>query len=422
MKADKVNEVTTRILYGLVFAFAIVLAVSMIYNLLNRDYKTETAIYGSVSESESFQGVYVRDEIVAGYSGSGAVRYCVSDGAKLGVGSVIAEVYVNEEQIDLRRLISEKETELALLNKIENPGTSEYAQPANLSALIQEQYKSLMKLREQGDFSALAGEKSELTVLMSTYQKITEEQVDFSARIATLTQEIAALEAKKTDPREVITAAESAYFISYIDGYEATLTADTMASLTADELAAINDDGAAETDRTGVIGKLVNGYAWYIVGVFDNTTMRLSEGDRVNIRPDSASDIMQAEVVSLASAGNIGETQIILRCEIMTFDTVQHRTERVEIVRKTVEGIKIPRSAIRFLDIEETVTDENGSQYQTTNRYMGVYVLIGENAEFKKLDIIYEADEFYLSDLNADTDHVQLYDDIIVNGVMANGD
>ena len=141
------NEITTRILQGLVVAFVVMLAVSMIFNLFNRDYKTETAVYGAVSESESFQGVYVRDEIVAGYSGSGAVRYCVADGAKLGVGSVIAEVYGSEEQIDLRRLIAEKQAELALLNKIENPGTSENAQPSNLSALIGDQYRALMKLR-----------------------------------------------------------------------------------------------------------------------------------------------------------------------------------------------------------------------------------------------------------------------------------
>ena len=141
----------------------------------------------------------------------------------------------------------------------------------------------------------------------------------------------------------------------------------------------------------------------------------------MDIRPDSASDTMRAEVISLASAGNIGETQIIMRCETMTYDTVQHRTERVEIVRKTVEGIKIPRSAIRFMDIEETVVNEDGSQYQTTNRYMGVWVLVGENAAFKKLNIVYETEDFYLSELNAGADYIALYDDIIVDGVMADG-
>lgn len=415
------NEITTRILQGLVVAFVVVLVVSMIVNLFNRDYKTETAVYGSVSESESFQGVYVRNETVAGYSGSGVVRYCVADGAKLGVGSVIAEVYTSEEQIDLRNLIAEKQDELALLNKIENLGTSENAQPSNLAGLISDQYKMLMKLREQGHFDSIVAEKNELAALMSTYQKITEDNVDFTERISALQQEIVALEAKKTSPSEVITADESAYFISYIDGYEPQLTVDTIGTLTPEQIAAVNDDGVYTADRTGVIGKLVDGYAWYIVGIFDNTTLRLSEGDVLHIRPDSASDTMSAKVMSLTSAGNIGETQIVLRCETMTYDTVQHRTERVEIVRKTVEGVKIPRSAIRFLDIEETVENEDGSKYTVKNRYMGVWILVGENASFRKLDIVYEAEDFYLSRLNAGTDYVALYDDIIVDGVMADG-
>lgn len=415
------NEITTRILQGLVVAFIVMLVVSMIFNLFNRDYKTETAVYGSVSEAESFQGVYVRDEAVTKYSGSGVVRYCVADGAKLGVGSVIAEVYTSEEQIDLRNLIAEKQDELALLNKIENLGTSENAQPSNLAALINDQYKALIKMREQGRFESIVEEKNELAALMSTYQKITEDDVDFTDRISALQQEITALEAKKTSPKEVITAEESAYFISYIDGYETQLTVNTIGSLTPEQLAAVNDDGAYTADHTGVIGKLVDGYVWYIVGIFDNTTLRLSEGDVLRVRSDSSTETMSAEVVSLTSAGNIGETQIVLRCETMTYDIVQHRTERVEIVRETVEGVKIPRSAIRFLDIEETVEDEDGSKYTTTNRYMGVWILVGENASFKKLDIVYEAEDFYLSKLNAGADYVALYDDIIVDGVMADG-
>ncbi|MBR6760443.1 MAG: hypothetical protein IKM30_00225 [Oscillospiraceae bacterium] len=416
------NEITTRILDALVLLFAVVLAVSIIYNLLNRDYETETAIYAEISEVSSFQGVYVRDETVASYSGQGAVRYCVTDGAKLGVGSVIAEVYSSEEQIDLRRRIADKEAELSLLEKIENPGTSEYAQPANLSALIQEHYKQMLRFREQGNFHALAEEKSELTVLMSTYGKITGTEPDFSSHIQTLQQEITSLEAKKSEPFEIITASESAYFVSYVDGYESVLTVDTMRSLSPQDIAAVNDDGMPDAEyNPNAIGKLINGYAWYIVGVFDNTKMRLSEGDRVKIRLESVSETISTEVVSLISAGNISETQITLRCEKMTYDVVQHRTERVELLRDTIEGVKIPRSAIRFQEISETVTDENGSSYQQNTKYMGVYVLIGENAEFRKLDIIYEGEDFYLSALNAGTGYVALYDDIIVDGVMANG-
>ena len=95
------NELTTRILKILVLVFAVVLASTIFYHLLFQNYKTENAAYYQVQDTSAFEGVYVRNETVQRYSGTGALRYCVNDGAKLGVGSVIAEVYSSPEQIDL---------------------------------------------------------------------------------------------------------------------------------------------------------------------------------------------------------------------------------------------------------------------------------------------------------------------------------
>ncbi|MCQ2434486.1 MAG: hypothetical protein MJ062_04535 [Oscillospiraceae bacterium] len=415
------NEITTRILDYLVLLFAVVLASSIIYHLFNQDYKTETAIYAEVSDVSKLQGVYVRSETEKSYSGSGAVRYCVSDGAKLGVGSVIAEVYDSEEQIDLRRSIAKKQDELSMLTKVENPGTSDYAQPANLSTLIEEQYKTMLRLREVGDYSSMLERKREMTVLMSTYDKITGQSDNLQSRITELQDEISMLELRLTEPMEKITAEKSAYFVSYVDGYEKILTPQNMAQLRQEQLAEVTDGGPPNAERSpNVIGKLIDGYEWYIVGVFDNTKLRLSEGDSATVRLESVSDDLHAEVVSLVSAGDITKTQVILRCETLTYDVVQHRTERVEILRKTVEGVKVPRTAIRFQKMPKL--DEEGKETDELENCMGVYVLVGENAEFRKIEIVYEDEEYYLSSLNAGNGYVALYDDIIVNGVMADGD
>ena len=417
------NEITTRILKALLLVFAVVLVFSIVYHLLFQGYETENAIYYEVSDVSAFQGVYVRNESVERYQGSGAVRYCVTDGAKLGVGSVIAEIYADESQIDLRRKIAAKENELALLRKVENPGTSENAQAVNLAALIDEQYRNLVRLRENGDYSALAESKQELTVLMSTYEKITKDDIDFTGRIAALEDEIAVLSSQKTDPVQIITAKKSAYFVSYVDGYEDTLKVSSIGQLTPEKIAAVSDEGTeSRSSDPQVIGKLIDGYAWYIVGVFDHHKLRLSEGDTATVRLASVGRSLTVTVESLVSAGDITRTQAVFRCEQLSHDLVQHRTERVEILRKTVAGIKVPRSAIRFKETEETFTDDAGEERTETVQTMGVYVLIGENAEFRKLDIIYEDDSYYLSSLEAGSGYVALYDDIIVKGVMADGE
>ena len=416
------NEITTRILKALLLLFAVVMVFSIVYHLLFQGYRTENAIYYEVSDASVFQGVYIRDESVERYSGQGYVRYCVSDGAKLGVGSVIAEIYEDEKQIDLRRRVAEKQAELQILTKIENPGTSESAQPNHLASLIAEQYRTLVQQRERGDYSTLRDSKQEMTVLMSTYEKITNPSLNLKSRITELKDEIAILQSQETEPLHTVRASRSAYFVSFTDGYEDTLTVDGITRLTPEQLAAVSDEGSG-TGGSGddAIGKLIDGYAWYIAGVFDNTKLRLSEGDTASVRLESLGRKLTVTVESLISAGDITRTQAVFRCEQLTHEVVQHRTERVEILRKTVAGIKVPRSAIRFRELEETVKNKDGTTYTQTTNYMGVYVRIGETAEFRKLDIVYEDENFYLSSLSAGKGYVALYDDIIVKGVAADG-
>ncbi len=418
------NEITTRILKMLLLVFAVVLAVTIFYHLFFTNYETENAIYYEGSAVSTFQGVYVRNETVRRYEGSGAVRYCADDGAKLGVGSVIAEIYANEEQIDLRRTIAEKEAELAMLSKLENPGTSENAQPAKIASLIDEQFKSMVRQRERGDISAVCSARQDLTVLMSTYEKITNASVDYQDRIVALEDEIARLSRRKTAPDDVIRAESSAYFVSHADGYESSLTVDRVRQLTPEQLSAVTDDGsaAADTGSGMIIGKLIDDYAWYIVGVFDNTKLRLSEDDMATVRLESHPSDLHVQVVSLVSAGDITKTQGVFRCDQLTGEVVQHRTERVDILRETVEGIRVPRSAIRFKDMEITEKDAEGHETVHTENCMGVYVLVGERAVFRRIQKVYEDDQFYLSDLNAGDGFVELYDDIIVKGVVADGE
>ena len=322
------NEITTRILKFLLLVFAVVLAFSIFYHLFFTNYETENAIYYEVSDVSSFQGVYVRSESIKTYSGTGAVRYCVNDGAKLGVGSVIAEVYSSPEQIDLRRRIAEKEDEIAMLEKIENPGTSENAQPANLASLIDEQYKAMIRLRERQDYSAMSSAKQDMTVLMSTYEKVTDSGIDFNDRIVALEDEVARLNAQLSAPEETITTPESAYFVSFVDGYEDILSPENLSGMTPDLISTVSDDGTVSEESVGgqIIGKLIKNYAWYIVGVFDNRKMRLSEGDTATVRLESVPQNLSVKVVSLYSTGDIGKTQGVFRCDELTHDTVQHRT------------------------------------------------------------------------------------------------
>ena len=65
-------------------------------------------------------------------------------------------------------------------------------------------------------------------------------------------------------------------------------------------------------------------------------------------------------------------------------------------------GVKVPREAIRF----------QGQQKVT-------YVMLGQQIIFKKIDVIYEGDDYVLSKNTSDDSYLLLYDQILLEGVSA---
>ena len=85
-------------------------------------------------------------------------------------------------------------------------------------------------------------------------------------------------------PVEVITADRSAYFVSYCDGYEEMLTPDILSALTADQVNSVSD---TKLDDPTIVGKLVNGYGWYLAVVADNSKKLYAIGDTLKLRFES---------------------------------------------------------------------------------------------------------------------------------------
>ena len=224
------------------------------------------------------------------YGGTGTVSYCVSDGGKLGKGSAIAEIYADERQIDIKQQISDLNAELSILEKIQNPGTLESAQPANIAGLIDEQYKNIINSRESRNLDELASQKNEFLILMSTYQLITDSNVDFSERINAINSEISELKSSEAVPLDTIIADHSSYFVSYADGYEDELTKDNLSRLTPELINEVKDSGPIDDKK--VIGKLINGYEWYVAGVIDNRKKNFSIDDMVKLKFQSTSCLL----------------------------------------------------------------------------------------------------------------------------------
>jgi len=410
------KSATYRILKILLVICVAASIFGVIYNSSKDNYKTETAYYAQADDSVSFKAVYVRNEKILDYSGAGVVSYAVSDGGKLGKGSVIAEIYADESQIDVKQQLTQLNNQLEIIQKIQNPGTLELAQPANLSDLINEKYRAVINAREKGNVKNISDYNDELVVLLSTYQIITNEATNFSKRLNDINTQISGLKSTEMIPLDTIVSDRSAYFVSFADGYEDTLSMDKLSSITPELINEVKDGNVSSDGQ--VIGKLIETYEWYAVGVIDNSDIQFSVEDDVKIKFRSTSEIINGTITDIRDTQTAGKSVVVVKCSDITQELVQHRTEQVEMIRGEYEGIKVPRKAIRFKDIEETFVDEEtGISHKQVVNCKGVYVKLGEQINFKKLDVVYEGDNYVLSAMNAGSDYVSLYDDIVVEGV-----
>ena len=413
--ANSETSVVSKILRNIVLVLFLIIFASIIYNLKNRESPTESALMAEASASVVFRGVFIREEQPVNFSGIGALSYSVPDGGKLGSGSVIAQVYENDSQIIVNREIEKLENQLAILNKIQNPGTLESAQPASLSKNIESAYRNLIYICDTKDYSDVNSEAEELLVLLSTYQMVTDEITDFNTEINDINNRLAELKASKAAPVVTITSERPAYFVSYCDGYENTLTEESLSSLTVEQLKGITD--SKQNDPT-VVGKLIDGYQWYLAGIIDNSNKLYQIGENVQLRFESASETFDAEIIDIRDEGDPAESIIIASCNQFNYDLVQHRCKQVELIKGDYSGLKVPREAIRFKPFEQTEIDtELGMETTVTKNYKGVYILKGEQVEFKKIDVIYEGSDYVLSAVrNDDSSYLALYDDIMVEG------
>ena len=108
-------------------------------------------------------------------------------------------------------------------------------------------------------------------------------------------------------------------------------------------------------------------------------------------------------VDSITPTGNGNEAVVVISCDEMDGNIASIRMDNVELLFGEYTGIRVPRSAIRFVDGKR-----------------GVYIMEGENIVYKELDVIYEGDEYILTAVTDEEAFVNLYDRVILEPMVVN--
>lgn len=391
------NSVTVKVLMGLLSFFIILMVGSQIYFSFNDKFDYDVALEYSVSENVSFKGIIVRNETVIPKTANGVIDYSYGDGSKVSVGSKIAEVYNSAAEILAKDKIAVYQQEIENLKDAQNYGTAEYAQGDTVKSLVDEKYRAVTMLLQQGDYLNAEKQSSELLLLMNKYNVITEQESSYQEQITKLQNKIDLLKTVYTEPKSVVSAQKSGYFVSYTDGYESKLNFSTIDALNPEDIeSVINNPGQPVSDA---VGKYFDSYSCKIVGII-NTKNSFIENTYMSIKLSSGSAVYDVYVESVEKLDDSDNCKIVLYCETLDMSVVKNRVEQVELIFDKHDGIKVSRKAIRFED-----------------NVKGVYVIYGEDFIFKKINVIYEGDDYVLSEITGDANYLQIYDQIVLEGI-----
>ena len=422
------NSKKIRTLGAVVLAFLVLLYVGyQAYQATHQSIRTETAMYGEVSDVLQAQGFILRNETVIDESYSGVLSYRVADGSRVSRGGVIADIFSNEIDAASQRELDQLDKEIENLQSLSQTANFYVANPSMLGDQIYSALEGISQLVNENDFSGLNTQKGELQNALIRRQLITGEESaeDYSQRISQLQSQRDTLASQTGSATGSILAPEAGYFISTVDGLENVMDISQVESITVAQAEELLEQQPSSTDA---VGKICQDFNWYAVCVFDEDDMVRFEGveDVYLDIPFASTEQIPAKVLARNSDGESGKTAVVFQCSTMDADIAAVRNEAIQVTVNTYSGVLVNERAIRFADVEYTTTDEDGNTVtQVQENVKGVYVLYGGQLEFVQVftdqtvngyaicrtDLTEEEQSMLVTDST-----IQLYDQVVVEG------
>lgn len=351
---------------------------------------TTRAYTHSIDVGQEAQGILVRTEIPL-TGGSGYVDQILPEGAKAAAGDPVALLYGDPSALTTRQSIRALEAEIeqlqyALGDRAQNTDA------AGLDAQVISSIVSLRSLAAGGDLTGL--DDCALSLRSMVFKR------DYAYGDAGAAEQLSRLIEDKqgqlsqlylslNQVSTTVYAPASGVFSAGADGWEGVVTPDMLDTLTAAGLDELLHQ--QHSPAPGAVGKLITDSTWYYAALLDGTDTGLQSGRRYTL--SFSGDYFGQLVMTLDRVVLDGDrTLAVFSCRSNLADTTLLRIQTVDVITQTLEGIRVPRQALRVETAEETA--EDGS-IRHVNRY-GVFTVVGAQAEWHEVEVLYTDESFYL--------------------------
>ncbi len=385
------------LLLGLLFA---VYLFFQIYNTVSPTYKSEVAVLYELSDTITSEGFVLRSENVSSPV-TGTLYYTVSNGERVAKGAVVGERFGSEEDAARSEYVKRLTEELEMVKSLSNEGRS----GVNIDSVRRSIHSLLSGFSRdisRHQYSGIYDFRNQLLSLISSYQMASGSEIDVTEYQKLLEEKIREASAGASAAYGEVASDYSGYFIDYSDGCEDFFDPADIDSMTvelAEDLQQKMKDGyAVDNGRF----RIVDDYDWYYVTVLDAASAaRLKPGYRYSVEfAYSGAGELPATVYSV-NYGAEGEKAAV----VFLFDRVgaassQLRNETATVRFSNYKGIKVDRTSLRLVDGE-----------------LGVFIKYGDTVKFRRLNIIYETDDYVLSSATEGSSTLlSLYDEVIISG------
>lgn len=394
-----------KIIFTVFAAVALICLSYQIYLAHNPKITSEKIINYNYSDIGEFDSFIIRDEELLICDKAGVRSYTVVNGTRVAGNSSILNIYTSEEQAMLASQIDDIDKKISALSELEKSSVVEVGELESVKEQLSSKLSSLSDSVLKDELSELNNTKTDILTVLNKKSIILGEENDFSNQLSELREEKQKLEEKINDKPYEVKAPSAGYFVSFADGYENRLDISAPEQITPGKLDSAMKSQPDEI-ADNVIGKLSRGFLWYIAfNVEGETLEKLRDKDHVRVNIPSASIYDKTlPIVSFNYSEDNRKAAVILECNLMSVELSSLRMTEIQIVFDSKEGIKVPESAIHIKDIG----DEKNCE--------GVYVIFGQKLKFKRLDIIYDSEDYVISKETNSSDYLREGDMVVTGG------
>ncbi len=390
-----------KIIVGLLSLFGIVFFSYQIFTFSDSSYTTQFVQIHTYNNTVELNGVVIKDEVLIENQHTGILKYNHSNAQKIKAGQVVANIYSTELDLINSNLIEQLQSELNILTQLQD---TTIKGSMNIQSVIANSSKLQIEILgdvQDNDFTDVYSNYYDFYSLLLEQQIAIDNTIDFSAQIADIQAQIATLTTQISTQPVAITAPSAGYFTGNVDGYESIINNDAISNLTVESLQNLINN-TSPVDTSGYIGKLQTSTNWKFVSIINTEDVaEFDSGSSIDIIFDeNISHDVKTTVEQIISDYEEEYSILILSSNVLNEEIIDIRRATPTVILDSGDGLRVDKNALRM----------NGDQ-------PGVYVNQGQVVSFKKIDIVYETENyFYSAVVENDNDYLQLYDEVIIEG------